>query len=153
MGVMYDYFRAADDDTAKSVGGVTGGPGVAGHPEVVETKWVDPTVRVARLYYRVLDRDWQLDPRLVTQVLPELPIGPDNFEEPTVERLADGLRDALAEVVEDDRSALGQWWATTEEFALDRVDATYVEELCGELLALCRHARDAGEHVYVWSCL
>jgi hypothetical protein len=150
---MYDYFRAADDEAAKGVGRVVGGPAVAGHPGVIETKWVEPHVRVGQLYFRALGREWHYDAGLAVQVLPEEPIGPDNFEEPTLERLSDEVRDTLAGLSEEQRAALGRWWSTSEEFTRDRTDPAYVEELCAQLVMLCRDARDHHEHVYVWGCL
>jgi hypothetical protein len=153
MGVAFDYFRADDDGIARRVGGVLGGPVAAGHPGTIETKGVDPYVRVGHLYFRVRGRDWEYDDAIGSQVLPTEPIGPENWEEPTVERLSDQVRDTLAEVTDEDRRELGRWWATTEEFVRDRTDPAYVETLCAELLAMCRRARDDGQHVYVWSCL
>jgi hypothetical protein len=153
MGVSYDYFRAALDETAQRAGEVVGGPVVAGSTGVVETKWVDPWVRVGRLHFQIAGRPWTYDGSVAVQVLPELPIGPDDWELPTVHRLSDEVRDSFASVADDDASDLGRWWAGTEEFVLDRADPTYVASLCIDLLTLCREARDAGEHVYVWSAM
>jgi hypothetical protein len=153
MGVMYDYFRSADDDLAKRVGGVRGGPVAAGHLGVVESKGVDPHVRVGRLHFQVIYRPWQYDDSLATQVPPEVPIGPDNWEEPTVHRLSDQLRDSLAGVPDDRREEVGRWWAGTEGFVLDRVEPAQVVALCDALLTLCRDARDRDQHVFVWSSL
>jgi hypothetical protein len=119
---------------------------------VIETKSVDPWVRIGKVHCRLQHRDRTYDAGLVTQVLPEEPIGPDNWEEPTVLRLRDEVRDSLADVP-DARDELGRWWSTTDEFALDRTDPAYVVELCDSLLGLCRDARDAGERVYVWSSM
>ena len=93
------------------------------------------------------------DGSLALQVHPQAPIGPEDWELPTVHRLDDAVRDSLASVAETDRSELGRWWATTEEFARDRGDPAYVASLCADLLTLCREAGDAGEHVYVWSAM
>lgn len=153
MGATYDYFPASDDETGKELGRRPGGPVAAGHRGVVETKWVDPWVRVGQLYFHVLGRAWHFDESLATQVLPEVPIGPDNVEEPTLHRLSADVRDVLADVGVDQRDALGQWWSRTEEFTRDRADASYVESLCIDLLTLCRDARDTNQQVYVWGCL
>jgi len=153
VGAAYDYFMAIDDGNAKALGRRLGGPVAAGHPGVVETTWVDPWVRVGQLYFHVLGQDWHYDESLATQVLPEVPIGPDNFEEPTLHRLSADVRDVLADVVADRRDVLGQWWSRTEEFLRDRADASYVERLCTDLLTLCRDARDTDRQVYVWGSL
>lgn len=153
MGVTYDYFRAADDEAAKRVGTVLGGPAVARHPFVVETKFVDPYVKIARLRFHVLGRPETHDLSSTTQLLPEAPVGPDNWGEPTLERLSDDLRDDLAGVPENDGDELGRWWATTEEFVRDGADASFVASLCVDLLRLCHDARARDEHVYVWSSL
>ena len=153
MGVTYDYFRAADDGIAQRLGRELGGPVAAAHPGVVQTKWVDPWVRVGQLYFHLVGRDWHYDEGLATQILPDVPIGPDNFEEPTVHRLSLEVRDVIADVGDDARVAVGSWWWGTEEFTRDRAEPAYVEELCSRLVALCRDARDADEQVYVWGCL
>ncbi len=151
MGVHYDYFRAVDDATAKRLGQVVGGPAASGHPGTVETKWVDPQVRVGRLVARVREAEWSLDVARPTMVLPEEPAGPDNWDVPAVWLLSDQVRDDLASVTDARRVELGRWWATTEEFVMDRVDASYVDELCTSMLTLCRDARAESEHLYVWS--
>lgn len=151
MGVHYDYFRAVDDDVARQVGAVVGGPTVAGASGVVETKWIEPVVRVGRLYARVTDADWSPRTMSLTQVSPDEPIGPDNWDTPVVQRLDDAVRDALAHVPPGDRGALAQWWSQNEEFVLDRAEPEVVLGLCDALLELCRDAVGNGECVYVWS--
>jgi hypothetical protein len=151
MGVHYDYFRAADDESARQVGSVLGGPAVIGARGVVETKWVEPVVRVGRLFARVTGADWS--PRLMTltQVSPDEPIGPDNWDTPVVQRLDERVRDALAGVPPPDRDELGQWWSQTEEFVLDRADPAVVAGVCDALLELCRDAAGNDDSVYVWT--
>lgn len=151
MGVMYDWFRAGDDERAKRVGGVVGGPAAARHPGVVETTWIDPSVKVAQLHFHVLGRPEKFDVHIEERVLPEVPIGPDNWDLPTVGRLRDDVRDSLGGVPEDQYDELGRWWATIEEF--QGFDASHVADLCTSLLRLCREARERDEHVFVWSCM
>jgi hypothetical protein len=153
MGVLYDYFRAPDDTAATRLGQTVGGPVAAGHPGVVETKWVDPRVRVAQVLTHLQGIPWTYDASRVIRVMPQEEPGPDNWDVPTVERLADQIRDVLADVPVESRAEVGRWWATTEEFTRDRADPTYVEALCESILALCSDARDNGDHVYVWSSL
>ena len=153
MGVLYDYYRAADDEAGRALGAVVGGPVPGGCPHVVETKGIDVEVRLARLYFEVAGEPWRYDESLARQVLPDEPIGPDNWDQPTVHRLADEVRDRLASVPDRRRDAVAAWWAGTEEFVLDRADPAAVASLCLDLLALCREAAAAGDPVYVWSCL
>lgn len=150
MGVHYDYFRAADDGTAKAVGSRAGGPAVAGADGIVETKWVDPVVRGGQLYARVTETDWSPRTVALSQVAPDEPIGPDNWDTPTVQRLDDAVRDALAAVSHDGRDELGRWWSQTDEFVRDRADPAMVTGLCAALLDLCTHAAGTDESIYVW---
>jgi hypothetical protein len=140
MGVSYDYFSAADDDAARR----PEAPGVG-----VPTKWVDPQVRLGRLSAQARGVPWSLDECRGTRVLPVEAPGPEDWDVPTVERLPDGARDALAGVADADRPEIARWWATTEEFVRDGADRATVEVLALDLLALARDARETGAHLYV----
>ncbi|MDX6357553.1 MAG: hypothetical protein QOH37_607 [Nocardioidaceae bacterium] len=153
MGASYDYFRAAGDQSARQAADPPGGPSATAASGLVETTWVEPTVRVGKLFARVTDRDWTPRAVALIQVSPDEPIGPDNWETPTVHRFDDVVRDALADVPLSDQDALGRWWAQTEEFVLDRAEPEQVRRLCVALLDLCRKAARHDESVYVWSSL
>jgi hypothetical protein len=153
MGVSYDYFRAAGDESARHFADEPGGPAATGASDLVETTWVEPTVRVGKLFARVTASDWTPRTIALTRVSPEEPLGPDNWETPTVHRIDDAVRDALADVSPSDQEVLGRWWAQTEEFVLDRAEPERVVGLCDALLDLCREAARRDESVYVWTCL
>jgi hypothetical protein len=139
MSVNYDYFVASD--------------GLPGN-DVVDTRWVDPTVRLGQLYARLTDQCWM--PRLVrtTRTSP-LPSHGDGawYLRPSIEKVADDVRDALAAVVDEQVPELGEWWAGTEEFRRDQVPAAEATALLAALVRLCDEGRQRDQHLYVLSGL
>lgn len=150
MGVLTDYFRAAD--AAAVVRGMEhaeAGPVVGeGAPFAgVEGKWVDPDVVFGQLVAIIRGVPWH--PRLVES----RPVWPDVPEEAEawVFELDDAARDSVAGVPESAVDEVAQAWARTDELA--GLSVEHLRELVGELAELAREARDRGERLYCWCSL
>ena len=149
MGVLYDYFRAPDASTAAAVlervGGPMGGPD-APVLDAVDGKGIDPEVMMRTLQ------------SLLTGVpYDELPWGEmlamsDDADGPWIMQLSEELRDALADAQASRLPAVAQQWVRTEEF-WDQATAAEVLPFLGEVTAMARRARQAGERLYCWSSL
>jgi hypothetical protein len=148
VGVLYDYFRAPDASTAAAVlerrGGPMGGPD-APVLDAVDGKGFEPTVMMGTLQ------------SLLTGVpYDELPseglVAMKGTDGPWVWQLPEELRDALADAPAGRLPAVAEQWVRTEEF-WDQVTASEVLPFLGEVTALARCARQAGERLYCWVCL
>ena len=149
MGVLYDYFRAPDASTAAAVlervGGPMGGPD-APVLDAVDGKGIDPEVMMRTLQ------------SLLTEVpYDELPWGEmlamsDDANGPWIMQLSEELRDALADAQASRLPAVAEQWVRTEEF-WDQATAAEVLPFLGEVTAMARRARQAGERLYCWSSL
>jgi hypothetical protein len=149
VGVLYDYFRAPDASTAAAVlervGGPMGGPD-APVLDAVDGKGIDPEVMMRTLQ------------SLLTGVpYDELPWGEmlamsDDADGPWIMQLSEELRDALADAQASRLPAVAQQWVRTEEF-WDQATAAEVLPFLGEVTAMARRARQAGERLYCWSSL
>jgi len=158
MGVLYDYFRAADPAAvaalmdrheAMSPASLDGWP-----TPVVELKAVDPTVVLGQLIGFITGAEYSGDligERLVWPAGGEQDV---EHEGPWVTVLRDPARDALAGLDEARVPELAARWARIEEFGGYRDgDETFAAETIGELSGLARAARDAGERLFCWICL
>jgi hypothetical protein len=149
VGVLYDYFRAPDASTAAAVlervGGPMGGPD-APVLDAVDGKGIDPEVMMRTLQ------------SLLTEVPDdELPWGEmlamsDDANGPWIMQLSEELRDALADAQASRLPAVAEQWVRTEEF-WDQATAAEVLPFLGEVTAMARRARQAGERLYCWSSL
>jgi hypothetical protein len=149
VGVLYDYFRAPDASTAAAVlervGGPMGGPD-APVLDAVDGKGIDPEVMMRTLQ------------SLLTGVpYDELPWGEmlamsDDENGPWIMQLSEELRDALADAQASRLPAVAEQWVRTEEF-WDQPTAAEVLPFLGEVTAMARGARQAGERLYCWSSL
>jgi hypothetical protein len=149
VGVLYDYFRAPDASTAAAVlervGGPMGGPD-APVLDAVDGKGIDPEVMMRTLQ------------SLLTGVpYDELPWGEmlamsDDANGPWIMQLSEELRDALADAQASRLPAVAEQWLGTEEF-WDQATAAEVLPFLGEVTAMARRARQAGERLYCWSSL
>jgi hypothetical protein len=149
VGVLYDYFRAPDASTAAAVlervGGPMGGPD-APVLDAVDGKGIDPEVMMRTLQ------------SLLTEVpYDELPWGEmlamsDDANGPWIMQLSEELRDALADAQASRLPAVAEQWVRTEEF-WDQATAAEVLPFLGEVTAMARRARQAGERLYCWSSL
>ncbi|MEV1112819.1 hypothetical protein AB0I95_29855 [Micromonospora sp. NPDC049751] len=159
VGVLYDYFRASDDEAVAKLMAVTdGGPVVcAGDSPVedaVDGKGIDPPVVLGQVVSFALDVPWE--PNLVGERL----IWPDGaaedreYEGPWVVVLSDRTRDVLAEIPDDQLPGLAERWSHIEE--LSQYSDTGPEAMLSrlrEFVGLARRARTNGEHIYCWICL
>ncbi|WP_435207205.1 hypothetical protein [Micromonospora sp. bgisy143] len=159
MGVLYDYFRAPDDEAVAKLMAVTDGEpvvreGDSSVEDAVDGKGIDPKVILGRVVSFALDVPWSSD--LVGQQL----IWPDDaaqdpeHEGPWVVVLNDGTRDVLAEIPDSRLPALAEQWSHIEE--LSDYSDTQPEVMLSrlrEFVDLARRARTNGDSIYCWICL
>jgi hypothetical protein len=166
VGVLFDYFRAPDANTAKQALELPAGPLLPAPAfDGVEAKAVDPTVILGQLIAFI--RRTPLEPNVVgaTLVCPppenapateeaynELPEGSPWKEGPWLQELAPEVRDALATVDDGQLSNLAAQWVQIEEFP-HGLDVKVIRLLIQELVGLARRARDSGDQLYCWSSL
>jgi hypothetical protein len=155
LGVYFDYFRAADDEVAIGTRVLTGGPSAAHESfDSFETKAVFPDPHLELLVALAAGVPYQRGPRTSARLWPPPDTPPPVDEtslwltDPSVERLATRIRDALADIGPDEAPDLGRRWAPDLDHGPD--EAT---QLVLGLAALARRARDAGEELYCWSSL
>ncbi|QKW14035.1 MULTISPECIES: hypothetical protein [unclassified Micromonospora] len=153
MGVLYDYFRAADDAAAvRLMAEIDGGPVALadGRPGVdaIDCKGIDPSVTLGELVALVrneADADDPVKDRLVWS-------GAEDG--PWLTALDDATRDTLASITADQTPELSARWGRSEELAWDGpLPDDQMQPVIEEVSALARRARDADEHLYCWSCL
>jgi hypothetical protein len=153
MGVLCDYFRAADDAAAISLMEQTDGGPVAvagdGPLDAIDLKGIEPHVILGRLVALVAGVPWHS--RLVSTEL--LWSGGD--EGPWMMSIEDTARDTLAAVVPGAQtSELSAEWGRIEELAQPGpLPADQLVPVIEEIAGLARRARDTGEHLYCWCCL
>ena len=150
MGVLYDYFRAAGAATVVRLMDENDG-GSPDQVELVDAKGIDPVVMVGQLVGFILGEPWSTDLVASSLVWPSRDVI-DEHEGPWVEELGDRVRDALAGIDGSRIPELATRWSGIEEFH-GHADEEFLAECIAELAALARHARDANEHLYCWSCL
>ncbi|MFF2350757.1 hypothetical protein ACFVVL_13325 [Kitasatospora sp. NPDC058115] len=164
MGVLTDYFRAADDAAVlAALHDAEGGPPVGGPGAVfdgVEAKGVDPDVVLGQLIAVVRRVEWAVDLVGGTPVWPTTPPpgreGPADEDDPWatgpwVMRLGRPVRDTLAELPEAGLAEVAARWAAAAE-ELPGADGEGLRPLVQELSGLARRARAAGEDLYCWLC-
>jgi hypothetical protein len=147
VGVLYDYFRAPDASTAAAVLERYIGPRDPDGPpmDAVFGKGFEPTVMLVTLQ------------SLLTGVpYDELPseelVAMEGEDGPWIVQLSEELRDALADAQLSRLPAVAERWVRTEEF-WEQATAAEVLPFLGEVTALARRARQAGERLYCWICL
>ncbi|WP_282202025.1 hypothetical protein [Kitasatospora fiedleri] len=164
MGVLTDYFRAADAasvvralecaDDRLLVGG--GDP----HFDGVEAKRLDPDLVLGELIAAVRRVPWKAGLVADRPVWPTTPApgpgGPQGEDDPWatgpwVVELDTAVRDTLAGVSDADVPAIVARWVRAEE--LHPADADDMQPLAEELIRLARRARAADEQLYCWICL
>lgn len=165
MGVLYDYFRAADAASVMRALERTDGnsPVVGDEPAVfdgVEAKGVDPAVVLGKLVAAINRVPWRVDLVQDTTVWPTGPAPDPNSDHdeddpwmtgPWVSELDPGTRDALAGVRDADVSAVVVEWARADELRGASVED--LRPLVEELVELARRAIERGERLYCWMCL
>ncbi|ATO16801.1 hypothetical protein CO540_25570 [Micromonospora sp. WMMA2032] len=159
MGVLYDYFRAPDDEAvAKLMAATDGGPVVrAGNSPVadaVDGTAIDPAVVLGKVVAFALDVPWSTDLVGDRLVWPEGVAQDREYEGPWVVVLGERARDALAEIPDDRLPGLAERWSRVEE--LSYYSDTRPEVMLSrlrEFVGLARRARGNGEYIYCWICL
>ena len=156
MGLLTDYFRAADQDAARALGSredagpltpVPGaGPGTA-TVDGVEAKGIEPVVVLGSLISAITGEDHDEDPALVW---------PDEesaaaSDGPWVVELPASTRDALASLDDERAPGVAERWATAEELAGATGDDLH--PFVTDLTALARRVVAADEQLYCWMSL
>jgi hypothetical protein len=157
VGVYFDYFRAADDEQATATRELPGGPLVgdaASQLDGVSTKGVFPDPHLEQLVAHAQRVPYERGPRTSLQLWPPADTPPPTDEtslwltDPSVERLATRIRDALADIDLDDVRGLAEVWAGDVSHSVDEAVRTITD-----LAALGRRARESGQDLYCWSSL
>ena len=119
MGDRYDYYVSGDGTPSD---------------DVVDTTWLDPVVHLGWLHAELNGGDASLHLQEV---------------DGHVDRVPDGVRDALADVTPDRLPEVGARWAASAELAADDVSAAEATALLHDLVGLCVTGRDTGHGLYV----
>ncbi|MFD0559098.1 hypothetical protein FB566_5059 [Stackebrandtia endophytica] len=159
MGVITDYFRAADADTVvAAIRAADGLPLIIGEHAVfdgVAAKGIDPDVVLGALIEAIgstiettdIDDTWVWP----TTARPDRnsPDDDDSWQTgPWVAQLPETTRDLLATTADDDLPAVAARWVRSEE--LEGATADDMLNLLTELVGLARRARDSGEALFCW---
>lgn len=146
MGNLYEYFSAADDQTAAAVHGLIGGPTADSAFDTLFTKGIEPAVQISTLEGLLTGRSLDeifADPRWSKAVVPDTGAGHGvlTLNDAVARALATADRARLAEVAVP--------WSQTEEFR-GQADPDHLTEFLVELSALARRAADRGHRLYCW---
>ena len=159
MGVLYDYFRAADGATvAKLMEATDGGPLLRdGHDpaaDVVDAKGMDPTVILGKLVSLALGAPWTANLVEDELVWPPDAGEDEEYEGPWVVVLGNRARDALDEIADDRLPELATTWSRIEEMSTyGDVGPDTMLPVLTALVGLARRARRADDRLYCWICL
>ncbi|HUR04870.1 MAG TPA: hypothetical protein VM347_20160 [Nonomuraea sp.] len=169
MGVLYDYYRAADREAA-IVSPDFGRAGVRDLPDRpvfdgVDAKGIDPTVILARLIGFIRSVPWSSDLVDVVTLYPPregapttdekwdaLPEDSPYLDGPGIEELSISVRDTLADVDDERLPELARQWTGIEKFR-GRVDSDYLLSLIEALVGLARRAKKEDQLLYCWVCV
>ncbi|MEU5988336.1 hypothetical protein ABZ806_05125 [Spirillospora sp. NPDC047418] len=162
MGILCDYFRAPDRETAAAV--VLSGPGLLeaarARPdiEVVDLKGIDPVVALGKLVTLLAGPSYE-----EMAMAGGIPI--DQVPGPELVTREDGdlfvveldalVRDTLADATEAVLDDVAFVWANTEEFLLGRdtwFEADEARPAMDDLVAIARRARAADQMLYCVVC-
>jgi hypothetical protein len=150
VGVLFDYFRAPDASTAVAVLDRVGGP-MAGPDapvlDAVDGKGYEPAVMMGKLQSLLTGVPYEELPSEELELL-----AMEGEDGPWIVQLSEELRDALADAQLGRLPAVAEQWVRTEEF-WEQPPAAEVLPFLGEVTALARRARQAGERLYCWICL
>ncbi|WP_116449678.1 hypothetical protein [Blastococcus litoris] len=148
MGLLCDYFIAADDEQAALTATWLGGPSASpGALPTADLKGLDPIVPMATLESMLTGGD--------VEALVAANAGASVAEAQDavwVHRLSDALTDALAGASPDRLRQVVEPWSRTEELA-GWWDPGDLAEALAELADLARRARGGGGALYCWMSL
>ncbi|MFD0686187.1 hypothetical protein [Actinomadura fibrosa] len=170
MGVLFDYFRAPNGETALRLlldeDGVPASPTTVGAGlDALDAKGIDPHVILGQLVGFVLGVPWSVDLIESGLVWPPEETKPRTLDEaerlpedspwqtgPWLEEFGDRVRDALAGADDAALPSVAEDWTRIEEFD-GTMDAAFALEITKEFVGLARRARQAGDRLYCWACL
>ncbi|MCW2913346.1 MAG: hypothetical protein JWN52_1414 [Actinomycetia bacterium] len=146
MGNLYDYFAAADDETAAGTFDLPGGPSMGGF-DTVATKGIDPSVQMGTLEELLTGRPYE---EIIEDDRWGEPIDHGDEEaEHGVVTLTGTLATALAVADRENLAEVSVLWSQTEEF-WGQGDPESLTELLGELSDLARRAQEKEHGLYCW---
>ncbi|MGZ4587766.1 MAG: hypothetical protein ACXVX9_08170 [Mycobacteriaceae bacterium] len=160
MGVYFDYFRAADDETARNTHARFGGPLHAENDgntpfDGVATKRIFYSPHLEQLVG--LSRGMPFDSRPKSTLLwppPDTPPPADETSlwvtDPSVDRLDTRIRDGLADIDPARAPEFAERWIVELGAGFT---VSHVTNVVIDLSALARRARDAGQELYCWATL
>ncbi len=167
MGIVHDYFRAADTKAALQAMELPAGPlSSQGAFDGVAAKGVDPYDVLGQLI-ALIRRVPTWAPNLVQaiDISPPPETKPGSAEEydglpedspwktgPWLIELNGSVRDALATVDDARVSDLAARWAQIEELG-GVLTADDARALIGDLVGLARRTRESRNRLYCWTCL
>ncbi|MCC9311302.1 hypothetical protein LN042_30295 [Kitasatospora sp. RB6PN24] len=164
MGVLTDYFRAADAaSVVQALERTDDPPLVSGGDSLfdgVMAKRLDPDIVLGELIAAIRQHPWEAGLVDQSPVWPTTPApgpgGPQDEDDPWatgpwVVELGAAARDTLAGVRDSDVPAITARWVQSE--ALRPAGVEEMRPLVDELVRLARRAREAGERLYCWICL
>ncbi|WP_026341669.1 hypothetical protein [Actinomadura atramentaria] len=154
MGVLFDYFRAPDGETALRLldegDGVPNGPATIAGLDALDAKGIDPHIALGELIGLIRAAPESAD--LVRTRFLWPPDGTEaQHEGPWLEELDDRIRDALAGAEDRALPSVAEEWVRIEEPG--EVDTAPALRFVESLVALARRARQANDHLYCWTCL
>lgn len=171
MGVLFDYFIAADDSAAAAIIDRDGGPGSspaapartglfgrrpkAGSQEgnaplpTVTDAGFDPVVQATTLEELLTDQPYD---DISDQIGWGRVIASRDEGRRTVVAVSKGLVDALAAVDETTLAVVMVPWSQTEEF-WGAADPDELLTIVGDLAELAREAKQTGQSIYCWTCV
>ncbi|MBP2471381.1 hypothetical protein JOF53_000253 [Crossiella equi] len=147
MGIVYDYFRAADDQDALRVVEYDAGPRFGSLPgltpfDAVAAPGVDPVVVLGQLLAFVLAQPWHVD---LVPARSLWPVAATSPEPPLVFAVGRRARDVLATVCEEDLPELAGKWAGIAE-----LPGWQPLPVLTELVALAQRAVKDGDRLFCW---
>jgi hypothetical protein len=170
VGVLFDYFRAPDRETALRLlndgSGVPDGPTTGKRDlDVLDAKGLDPAVTVGQLLALILNVPWRVGLVETVSVWPPEETKPTSYEQwsrlpedspwdsgITLEELGVSFRDALADVDDHALPWIAEQWTGIQEFD-GHVDGLWALHIVEEFVALARRAKDVNDRLYCWCCL
>ncbi|WP_433323524.1 hypothetical protein [Spirillospora sp. CA-294931] len=158
MGVLYDYFRAPDGETALRLmdrDDIAPLSSAEGGLDTVEGNGVEPGVALSQALAFGLGVPWSVDLVDIALVWPKTPYdeGGEEWESGvTVMRFSDEARDGFAHLADAALPEIADRWAGIEEFG-GTAEPAHLLDWLTSLVGLARRAEKAGDGLFCWSCL
>jgi hypothetical protein len=159
MGMLYDYFRAADVPAVirlmeRSDCGPVAVSGTAQLVDAVDAKGIDPHVVLGKLVSFILNVPWAVDLVETRLVWPAGSDADADYEGPWTVAIGDRARDALAGIPDAEVPELAARWVRIEELSgFGELSPDALVSVLTVLIALARRASAADEHLYCWMSL